>query len=51
MINIKTQTGCWLDSEDSRKLIQHELNSIFSTFYEYFQCIPLYENPIGESIF
>jgi hypothetical protein len=45
MIKIKTQTGCWLDSDDSKFYIQYELRNRFSGLNEYIQCLDLYETP------
>lgn len=45
MISIKTQTGYWLDIEDSKLYIKHELRNRFSTYIEFYCNIIELENP------
>ena len=45
MISIKTQTGHWLDVEDSRLYIQFELKNRFSTYSDFCHESWIFENP------
>ena len=45
MISIKTQTGYWLDNEDSEFYIQFELRNKYSTHTEFYKELWIFENP------
>lgn len=45
MISIKTQTGHWLNTEDSKLYIQFELRNRFFTYAEFYNELWLFENP------
>jgi len=45
MIKIKTQSGCWLDLDDSKYYIQYELRSRLSGLDEYYQHLDSYVSP------
>ncbi len=45
MISIKTQTGYWLDIEDSKLYIQHELKNKFSTYIEFYNNVSEFDDP------
>jgi len=45
MIKIKTQTGCWLDIDDSKLYIQYEIANKFSSIGEFYKFSDQFKNP------